>query len=56
VTLGDRLAQQVDQRIVDASVCDTPGSEKKFHDSAPCQWNGAERPIQLELYDNQRFQ
>jgi hypothetical protein len=28
VTLGDRLAQQVDQRIVDAGVCDTPGSEK----------------------------
>ena len=56
VTLGDRLAQQVDQRSVDASVCDTPGSEKKFHDGAPCSWNEAQRPLQLELYDNQRFQ
>jgi len=43
VTLGDWLAQQVDQCIVDASVCDTPGSEKKFHDGAPCQWNEAKK-------------
>jgi hypothetical protein len=35
VALRDWLAQQVDQRIVDASVCDTPGSEKKFHDGTP---------------------
>ena len=29
--LGDRLAQQVDQRVVDARVLDAGGSEKKFH-------------------------
>ena len=32
VGLGNRFSQQVDQRVVDARVADTSGSEKKSHD------------------------
>jgi hypothetical protein len=35
IGLGDRLAQQIDQRVVDACVADTSRSEKKLHKS--CQ-------------------
>ncbi len=35
VGLGDRLAQQVDQRVVDARVLDAGGSEEKSHCDRP---------------------
>src|SRR5207248_7150092 len=33
--LGDRFAQEVDQRVVDARVLDAGGGEKKSHDAFP---------------------
>jgi len=56
MALGDRLAQQINQRIADAVVRDTPGREKKFHYCAPCYRISGKRLLWLELYDNQRFQ
>jgi hypothetical protein len=35
--LGNRFAQEVDQRGVDTGVCDATGREKKFQDAAPCR-------------------
>jgi hypothetical protein len=34
--LGNRLAQQVDQRVVDARVLNAGRSEKKLYDVSPC--------------------
>ena len=39
VGLGNRFAQQVDQRVVDTGVFDASGSEQKFHDSSPCRFH-----------------
>ena len=40
VGLGDRFAQQVDQRVVDARVLDAGGREKKLHDASPIRRMG----------------
>jgi hypothetical protein len=34
IGVGDRFAQQVDQRVVDARVLDAGGSEKKVQDAS----------------------
>src|SRR5690606_27963922 len=35
--LGNGFAQQVEQRVVDAGILDTGGSEQQFHESNPCR-------------------
>ncbi len=37
---GNRLAKQVDQRVVDARVADARGCEKKSHDSGAVEVRG----------------
>jgi hypothetical protein len=39
--VGDSLAEQVDQRIVDAGVRHAPGREKKLHDAT--RFDGSDR-------------
>ena len=41
--LGDRLAQEVDQRVVDARVLDASGREQKFHAASPIGCTGLAR-------------
>lgn len=43
VGLGNRFAQEVDQRVVDARVLDASGSEKKPHDASASLLRGAGR-------------
>jgi hypothetical protein len=38
--LGDRLAQQIDQRITDAVVRNTAGGQKKLHDASRGERDG----------------
>ena len=54
VAVGDRLAQQVDQRVLDAPVLDAGGSQKKLHASdlytVSLVWTSAEEQGLLECF------
>src|SRR5262249_42410812 len=41
--LGNRFAQEVYERVVDARIADATRSEQKFHDSSPCRCNASRK-------------
>ena len=42
--VGDRLVQEIDQRLLDAGVLDAGGREKKFHDASRFECHGFVEP------------
>ena len=53
--LGDRFAQEVDQRVVDARVLDASGSEKKPHAASQSHHCRRERSKRLRIRTRERL-